>query len=417
MSSGQKSPADLMMPTEFLQTLSETGASEQSGILLCVMLDHWQDLRSRFGYAGLYGLQSQLAARLVAALDSPASWMSLNESTLIFLLSPGEVDLTAMGERLVEQVGAHEFEMRDDSIALSVTICGLSLSSNEAADASLVRVVSQAEGLREKGGNRMHSLDQRQDDDIEGDEARAMLVLLMQALREDKIRVVFQPLLSTAGEEVQSFQILPRLKGSDGQLIPAAEFLPVARKAGLLGTLDRWMLSEAIRMLGQQYRGKRVRIFLSQSETLLSDADRRRRLLEQLEAAESVAGRLVLDFRLQDAMTHLKGSESLIGTLRKVGVETCLSMVDEHSNWELLTGRLRPNYVRMLPGFVQRLAASSNLERDLEQISAPAREHGIKVILPMIEDVEAAATLWRKGVDYLQGNLIQAAQESMHIKS
>jgi EAL domain-containing protein (putative c-di-GMP-specific phosphodiesterase class I) len=420
MSPGKsKRAAEAMLPTDFLEALSGAAGKpvEHSSALLCVMLDSWQDLRSRFGYAGLYSLRSQLSTLLVDALGSGARWMPLNESALVFLLPPGKQSVAALGEGLVRQVAAHEFSMQDDSIALSVTICGLGLGAEEAADAALVRVVSQSENLRQAGGNQMCSLDEQQADDLGTDDRRALLALLMQSLREDRVRVVFQPLLPTSGEDVQSFQMLPRLKGSDGQLIPAAEFLPVAQEAGLVATLDRWMLSAAIQMLERRYRGQHIRLFLSQSEVLLSDADRRKRLLDQLGSAETVAGRLVLDFRLPDVMAHLKGSEDQIAALRQVGVESCFSMVDDHSNWALLTGRLRPDYVRMSPAFVRRLAASDSLERDLDQVCAPAREHGVRIILPMIEDAEAAATLWRKGVDFLQGNLIQAAEETIQINA
>jgi EAL domain-containing protein (putative c-di-GMP-specific phosphodiesterase class I) len=234
-------------------------------------------------------------------------------------------------------------------------------------------------------------------------------------LRNDSIRVVFQPLLPTSGEDVQSFQMLPRLRNPKGGLIPAAEFLPIAHSAGLVPTLDRWMLTAAIQMLERRYRDQPIRLFLSQSEALLAEAERRERLAGQLEAASHLKGRLVLDFRLADAMAHLNGAEALIGALRKAGIEVCFSMVDSHSNWSLLTTRLNCDYVRMAPDFVRSLAASPNLERDLEALSTPARAAGIKIILPMIEDADAAATLWRKGVDYLQGNLIQAAEETIQL--
>lgn len=408
-----------MMPEEFLEALSQASdeGADQPSFLMCVMLDHWQDLRSRFGYTGLYSLRSQLSTLLVDALGSDARWMALNESSLVILLPPDDQGLVALGESMVGQVATHEFSMLDDSIAVSVTVCGLALSRAAVADQALVRVVSEAEKLRESGGNRMCSLDDQPVETIDIEERRALLSLLMNSLNEDRIRVVFQPLLPTSGEDVQSFQMLPRLMGSDGGLIPAAQFLPLAREAGLLGTLDRWMLSTSIQMLERRYRDQHIRLFLSQSEALLWDADRRKRLLGQLESADSVAGRLVLDFRLSDAMAHLNGSEALIGALRQVGVETCLSMVDDRSHWELLTGRLRPDYVRMSPDFVRRLAASSSLESDIEQVSAPAQKHGIKIILPMIEDADAAATLWRKGVDFLQGNLIQAAEETIQLNA
>jgi EAL domain-containing protein (putative c-di-GMP-specific phosphodiesterase class I) len=407
-------------PVTFLGLLAKAHASAPdsetlaSG-LVCVMLDRWRDLRGRFGYAGLYALRDQVQALLLADAEQTLQVFPLNEASLLLLLPPGEA-IHERAKRLFALIGAHEFAMDTESVAITVSMSSCALTEAFAdADSALVRLVSQTESLRNSGGNEFCSLEQTVDDQPSIEQQQKMLSLLMQALRDDTLRVVFQPLLPTSGEEVRSFQMLPRLRGSDGQLIPAADFLPAARSAGLVATLDRWMLSTATQMLERRYRDQQIRLFLSQSEALLADAARRKRLVEQLASADHVSGRLVLDFQLADAMSHLKGAETLIDMLHAAGIEICFSMVDDRSNWELLSGRLACDYVRMSPAFVQRLASSPTLESDLERLGEPARGKGIKIILPMIEDADAAATLWRKGVDFLQGNLIQAAEETIQL--
>src|SRR5690606_27962158 len=64
--------------------------------------------------------------------------------------------------------------------------------------------------------------------------------LLRQALRDSSLRVVFQPIVSLHGEEEKQFQALLRLSSAEGRVYSAAELIPAAENAHLIGEVDRW---------------------------------------------------------------------------------------------------------------------------------------------------------------------------------
>ena len=43
-----------------------------------------------------------------------------------------------------------------------------------------------------------------------------------------------------------------------------------------------------------------------------------------------------------------------------------------------------------------------------------AHRQGLQVIGHSVEDPQAAATLWMSGIDFIQGNLVQQADEDMN---
>jgi EAL domain-containing protein (putative c-di-GMP-specific phosphodiesterase class I) len=243
-----------------------------------------------------------------------------------------------------------------------------------------------------------------------------MLGLLMEALHKDAMKVVFQPLLATSGrEETENYQMLPRLAAGDGKLITAAEFLPSAREAALLPVLDRWMTVHALRLLRGPLKGQDVRLFINQSEALLTEAARREWLAGRLSSESGLATHLVLELPLEDALAHLDGATELLQLARRLGVAVCLSHVDEHSRWDLLAEELFVDYVRMSPAFVSRLTEDPSLEKEFMEVARTAREKGMRVIMPMIEDPRTAASMWRSGADYMQGNMIQAPEDSIAV--
>lgn len=385
--------------------------------LVCVLVDHWSDLREEYGYAGLFELRRQVRALFDRHFDKLVDVLQLSESGMVALVQGADSDsLRDASQALFEQLSSTGFELGGDQVAITVSLgfCAFDLRFTEGGQ-MLTEVVSRTEDLRRQGGNEWLSIVASISAAQASSDHRRMLGLLMQALRNNSIRLVFQTLLSTSGEHTHCFQVLPRLKSADGELIPAARFLPVARSAGLLPTLDRWMLNRVIRLLDERHRHDALRLFVSQSDELLVDGKRRAQFARQVVECGVLADRLVLDFHLADAMAHLKGAEALLALARDHGIGICLSQIDEHSHWSLLSGRLRCDYLRMAPGFVHRLADSNDLEHDLDDLTEKVRAHGTRIIMPMIEDAGAAAQLWGSSIDYLQGNVIQPARESLQL--
>jgi len=283
-------------------------------------------------------------------------------------------------------------------------------------DELLVPLVRRVEHIERDGGNALAAVRPG----ISASKAKSssdhMLSLLMEALRMDSIKVVFQPLLATRGRETtESYQMLPRLASGDGKLIAAAEFLPIAREAALLPVLDRWMTVHASRLLRGPFADRDARLFINQSDALLADSERRQWLSRHLASEAELAGRLVLEIPLEDAMAHLRGAAQLLEIAREHEIGVCLSHVDEHSRWDLLTRELAVNFVRMSPDFVARLTQDPSLEERFQELSEPVRAQGVRTIMPMIEDPQTAASMWRSGADLMQGNMIQEPEDSIAV--
>lgn len=393
------------------------GETDQPSACLCLALDHWDRLREHYGYSALINLVGGVRAVMVAGCDVEILVCRLNERCLLALFPHCSLSMAEkQADKLFRLIGQELFPVGDETVALSVSLCFSEFDHRfTTADGLLLDLVKNTEQLSASGG----SMVKRVHPNVSADQASAsdqqMLGLLMESLRKDAVKIMFQPLMATAGELAKSFQILPRITASDGSLIPASQFVPVAREARVLGLLDRWMLQQAIQLLVKDYHAQPVRFFLSQGESLLINPERREWLCRLIEKHPDVSGKLVLDFALDDALAHVKSAGEFLALADELGIGVCLSRVDEYSNWDLLAGRLQVNYIKMSPGFVRRLGQDSAVEQEFQLISARARKQGTRVIMPMVEDAKVAAHLWRTGADYLQGYMIEKEAETLEL--
>jgi len=394
-----------------------TSEADQPSACLCLTLDHWERFREQYGYSGLIDLVGKVKAMMLAESDVEILACALNERCVLALLPQCSLKTAEkQTDKLFRLVGEDTFAIGEETVALSVSVCFTEFDHRfTSADQLLLNLIKSTEQISASGGNVVKRIRPNVSAGQASASDQQMLGLLMESLRKDAVKVLFQPLMATAGEPSKSFQMLPRITASDGSLISAAQFVPVARQARVLGVLDRWMIQRAIHLLVNDYHLQPLRLFLSQGESLLVNPERRDWLRRLVEKHPGVSGKLVLDFALEDALANLKSAAELLALADELGIEVCLSRVDEHSKWDLLSDRLRVDYIKMSPEFVQRLGQEDKLERVFQDASAPVREQGTRVIMPMVEDAAAAANLWRTGADYMQGYMIEREVETLEL--
>lgn len=227
------------------------------------------------------------------------------------------------------------------------------------------------------------------------------------ALAGSGLEVLFQPIMPLHGEQHPQFQALVRLRGNGGQLHVAAELIPAAEQAGLLGAVDRWVLQHCIARLGATpVAAARPRLFVSQSLASARDPHAVERLREQLQADAVDASCVVLELRSNDVLGAPGEVRHYAAAAQAAGAALSLSGFGSTTDVRLLDA-LTPNYVKLDVDLLQRNDA--NAKEDLRLLVDGLHERGVRVIAPCVEEASAVATLWSSGADYIQGNFVQAA--------
>ena len=92
-------------------------------------------------------------------------------------------------------------------------------------------------------------------------ESLTWLEQIRSAIASDRLLLHRQRVIRLDGDEdVPAYELLVRMAGPDGEIIPPGSFLPTAEQFGLIREIDRWVLERGIPLAAQ---GMRVSINLS----------------------------------------------------------------------------------------------------------------------------------------------------------
>ena len=235
----------------------------------------------------------------------------------------------------------------------------------------------------------------------------ALVERIRAALDTSGFEVLFQPIVSLQGDETGQFQALLRLRDDAQVLHTAAEVIPAATQAGLIEAVDQWVLAHCIALLGRHAdHARRPRLFVSQSRASLRDAQASARMRALLAEHAVPASAIVIDLHSADAAHAPAEMGRYSAAMQATGAGLALSGFNDERDVTLLDA-LRPGFVKLEPDLL-RDDDGDTRERLRSRIDA-LHEQGVRVIAARVEDARGAATLCSAGVDFIQGNFVQAA--------
>jgi len=423
---GDETPANehrahVVNPNTLLESLEKIShrAQNNSGSVFpatCgwVVLDQVSTLRKQLGFSGLETLMRAIHTRLRDSLSPGDLTARFGIDSIGLILEPlaGERTFDQELKKLVELISGELFELKQGSVPATISAALLTIDEElNPAEQNLVNVATEAEALRVNGGNT--GLIVKTADSGNRQYNSSMLGRLTKALRDNNLKFLYQPLLSTDGCNRERFQLLPRLVDEDGKLIPAADFIPVAAKRGVLPAIDSWMIRQAIDLLkGHQDAGSESpAFFLNQSPALIDDPKLLDWLLKEIQALDRDRRALVLEFSINDLKPRIREAQAILERLRKEGLSISITGIDEQVPEQVVLEHLPADYLRMKADFARRMLISDQLNKRFSDFAKMAHEASRKLIIPMLEDAESVARIWQMEVDFIQGNFIQQPSE------
>lgn len=385
--------------TFVLQQLTDSLQRQAGGGLFFIEVSSALSLRERYGYAVFEHLMNQ-AGRQLAAAASPHPVARLNDNSFLMLAdSVDEAALPAFAQQLRDGLTAHDFQARTGEAlklrgAVGYTALSLGFADAGSALEATERAVLQARLKPE-------SLAAYVPAQVDEDAPRI-------SLEDGQFELAYQPIVAVAGSDQAQYQVLLRLRQPDGSLLPASQVIPAAESAGGIAQIDHWVLEHALFVLAErQAQGPSLRLFVSQSPRSLARESHAQWLLDALRARGIEGTSLVIDLRLADALIHTVTLRQFCQQLMPAGVQFCLSQFEPGAEADALLTQLPLGFVRVSSKYAS-AHADPVLRDQLRGIIDSAHRQGLQVIGQQIEDPQAAAAMWMGGVDFIQGNLVQA---------
>jgi len=395
--------------------LTRDDATATLGGLMYIEIDSAASTRERVGMLAFDALLGQVGAFIASHVGPNDLAARYGDSSFLLLCPQGdETALERLATSLRDRTGREKFDQdgRSFSLGLSIGICSFAARLGEVG-AMLNGAERAMSDARRPGGSHVGTYHTEPTTAPAGT-FQALGEQIRAALKADNFQLLFQPIVALQGEETEQFQALLRLAGSDGKLYTAAEIVPIAQRDGLIGEIDRWVLSRCLLVLAERARQQRgVRLFVSQSIETITDGQHAVWLRQILETRRLDGSQLAIEFRLADAQAHLHDLAAFAEEARKLEIHVALSGFEAGAMAFQLLEQMPVTFIKISPRYVDEGLRTPILREELRQIISHARAHSAQVIAPRVENAQSAAHLWTAGVDYMQGDFVQKAGQDL----
>jgi diguanylate cyclase (GGDEF)-like protein len=232
---------------------------------------------------------------------------------------------------------------------------------------------------------------------------------LHEALRNDELVVMYQPIVSGPDADLVGFEALVRWRQPDGTMIAPAEFLEVAELSDLITHIDSYVLRTACADLAEWTRHRPELAHITMSVNVSSRQLRRPDLSAVVGDALVKAGlqpsRLALEVTESVLMEDFDSAHLSLDELKLLGVRIAF---DDFGTGHCTMGYLRlfdAHILKIDRSFVATVTDNAADEQVVRAIAQLAEAFGMQTIAEGVETEAQRDLLRRIGCDTMQGYL------------
>jgi EAL domain-containing protein (putative c-di-GMP-specific phosphodiesterase class I) len=241
---------------------------------------------------------------------------------------------------------------------------------------------------------------------------------LQNAVKNDELRLRFQPIVSTATGAAVGFEALVRWQHPTESLLPPDRFIPLAEGSGQMRPISDWVVRQGIAHSKQWLGLREEPVYVSVN---LSPRDLNRefcaRLFERLEAAGVPPEALCVEVTETAVVRDFRVAARLINELNERGVRVLLD--------DFGTGYSSLSYLRELPfhavkidkSFIQRMGTDARDFGLVRSIVSLVHYLGMQCVAEGIETQEQLDLLAMVDCDYAQGFLFSKPVAASEVPS
>lgn len=408
--------------THFNNELDETLEAALSGgadcNLLYISLDNYLEIRSDIGIEGC----DQVVRDVGAVLKKHVNQAHLlarpeEDSFAVIYRDPSPDKAVALANKLCKAIEGNLSEFSNTTIQTTGSIGIATISDNTPTRKAIIeRARSAAETIRAENqlGNGVQLY---QAAEKESDEHSEQVEQLEDAIRHNKLKPLFQPVvaLDTQKNSHHHYEVFLRIIAADGEEVSPRGFMETLEEDDIAIKLDRWVIKQTMVHLQRAFRKNQCnRVFINLCARTLKDRKTLLWLSELLRKAGLPANHVIFQISETDALGYLKHAKLFADNLRKMHFGVCLKHYGRSINSELILKHIKPDYVRLDMPHLDALCAGGDESKPVLELITHFKANGIATIAPTVDSTKGMSTLWKAGVDFIQGNYLQPPQDEMN---
>lgn len=318
------------------------------------------------------------------------------------ILLPGlAADMKPLTERILQSFRDRPVTTATASVHITLSIGRIRLADQPKDAREIMIRAEQALSEAHKRGRNQHI--EYLESPERSQESRTVLEIaerVKKALRQDRLRLAFQPVIEAATNQVLFYEALARLFHDDGRLMPAAEFIPIVEQQGLAFELDRHVINLAVHEL-ESYPNLRLAVNIS--GLTAAQADWPEYLEKILMARPGVAQRLIIEITETAAIMDVQETKRLIASLNALGAQVAMDDFGAGATSIRHLRTLSLSIMKIDRELLLNLIGNSEQQHLVRMLIQLARGLGLKSVAEGVENEDVATWLRQEEVDMMQG--------------
>ena len=397
-------------------TLAMNGIHQSA--IVYIAIDDFQSVRDKIGISGCDTLIGEIANILkdnATEQQIVARFGAYSYACLGIIKDKSLIEKFA--EDIVTKVAAYVFEIGDQSISVTCSASVCFIDQNSPADAN--EIISRAEKtcdeIQKVGGGDSSTYIPKEGEMTQEEEDGFAVDVIKEALAKNRIKALYQPIVSIKAEGGERYISSLELTTKDGETLYRDDYQGAAERTGTAKALDRWMILHAIKKISEtRKKSRKIEFFILLSGDSVIDTSLAQWITESLGKAKVSGEQLVFMINEAHAVSHLKAAKALSEGLKQIHCRFALDEFGTGLNPFQLAKHINPDYIRVNPAYMENLAQNEDNQQSIRELSHQAMSTEIRTITPGVEDADILSVLWTLGIDFVQGNFLQKPEKLLN---
>ncbi len=394
----------LLNRRRFDRLLAEHLAGSDTGALLLLDLDLFKQVNDTLGHAAGDRLIVRVAGLLRDEVRDTDGAARLGGDEFAVLLPDADAAAARkVAGRLVERVRSRVAGLDDHPpVTASIGVVTVCAAKTHGVDPMTLADIMLYEA-KAGGRDRYAVFDEDETGLPPTSRTAAWQARIGEALRDDRLVLLLQPIMDLAAGKVVAAEALVRLR-EDGRLIPPAEFIETAEGSDLIVRLDCQVIGQAVALLaGLRRRHPGFRLAVNVSARSVGEPQLEQTILAALAEHGLPGSALVLELTETAAVAEVARAQAFAERMKRIGCSLSLDDFGAGFGTFLRLKRLSFDYVKIYGEFVA-AAVESEVDRSLmRSIIRVAHDLGKCVVAEYVADEATLELVRREGADLAQG--------------
>jgi diguanylate cyclase (GGDEF)-like protein len=393
------------------ESMEALSGDEDAHQIIYFDLDNVQLMNDTFGHQAGDEVITRFARILEQHLPNNAVATRLTGNDFAVLLTHSTLD-DALQLTATVREGSKSLRYLEGDKSLQVTASiGIATFDRRTAEGDALTAARIAcDSAKDHGRDRVEVYDQDDQSIVRRYDDMNLVANIQKMLDGDGFELLAQPIVSLQKKrESVRFEILLRMKDSDGNSISSKSFFSAAERYQLMPQIDRWVISTTLRKLARYsavLQDSDAAFAVNLSGQSLGDDALLRFVSQEIDSSGLPAKLVSFEVTESAAVSNHARAQAFIDALRKRGCKFSLDDFGAGLSSFAYLKTFQVDTLKIDGSFIKDIAQNRISESMVAAITQVAKVMQLETVAEYVESDEIRTFVTRLGVDYAQGHAV-----------